>query len=52
MLDPVAAEIKLIHRNYVLGKIVMKVDIIPEIPLDGVIRELLWCSDKRYGIFY
>ena len=38
MFDPVAAEVKLIHRNYVLGKTVMKVDIIPKIPLDGVIR--------------
>ena len=46
MLDSVAAEIKPVHRNYVLEEIVIKVDIIPKIPLDGVIREPPWCSDK------
>ena len=46
MLDSVAAEIKPAYRNYVLEEIVTKVAIIPKIPLDSVIGEPPWCSDK------
>ena len=35
MLDPVTAEVKLIHRNHVFGEVVTNAVIHPKFPLDG-----------------
>lgn len=38
MLDPVSAEIKLVHRNHIFGEIITDTVINPKFPLDGFLR--------------